>query len=178
MRRASLLEHAQRRLDAVVARWWREFQRSFPIIAAALSLVDVDCPLTLSFLLLCACVFVCDSSLSPSGIIMSHNFFAVHPRQAFQVASPLSYWRLFSHCLGHVSWQHLRGNMVSLLLVAPACERHYGSLQLSKIIACTAVACGLAHIALGPADTIQMGASGVVFCMILLNSLVSVRRAS
>jgi len=31
--------------------------------------------------------------------------------------SPLAYWRLFSHCLGHGSWDHLSHNLVNLLLV-------------------------------------------------------------
>ena len=33
---------------------------------------------------------------------------------------------------------------------------------------------GLAHMAFGPENAIQMGASGVVFCMILLSSLIQV----
>jgi len=109
-----------------------------------------------------------------SGVNFSKSFFSVHPRWAFRVSSPLSYFRLVSHCVGHGSWGHLSQNIVSLLLVAPACERHFGALQLGKIMFTTALASGLAHVALGPSNAVQFGASGLVFCCILLNSLIEV----
>ena len=94
--------------------------------------------------------------------------------------------------------EHLNGNMVNLLLVGPPCEREFGTHQLTKIFLWVAAASGLAHMVFGPANTLQLGASGkfarsesylskktqypmrpsltgVVFALILLSSLVSVR---
>lgn len=39
----------------------------------------------------------------------------------------------------------------------------------------TAVASAIAHIAMGPANAVQLGASGIVFMLILLNSLVEAK---
>ena len=54
----------------------------------------------------------------------------------------------------------------------PACERHFGALALLKIIFYVALASGVAHMFLGAHNTVQLGASGVVFSMIILNSLI------
>ena len=102
----------------------------------------------------------------------STNYFGVYKWQWFDFAAPLSYWRVFSHIFGHVSWSHLNGNVVNLLLVMPSCERHFGELTLSWIILYVAVASGVAHIFFGESSTVQLGASGVVFSMIILNSLI------
>jgi membrane associated rhomboid family serine protease len=49
--------------------------------------------------------------------------------------------------------------------VGPSCEREFGAFNLVKIMLWTALVSGLAHMLLGPANAIQLGASGVVFML-------------
>ena len=130
--------------------------------------VQVDSPLITAFVALC--VFV---HLLPGDGGGAPAFFSCPPWRAFDVRSPLAYLRLLSHAVGHGSVAHLRGNVVNLLLVGPACERAFGAVHLLKIMLWTAFASGVAHMALGKAGTAQLGASGVVFSLILLNSLLA-----
>lgn len=102
----------------------------------------------------------------------------VHPAQAWFVAYPRlgdahSYVGLFSHILGHASWEHLLGNFMLILLIGPILEERHGSMTLLFMILVTALMTGLATILFS--SGFVMGASGVVFMMILLASLANVR---
>lgn len=92
---------------------------------------------------------------------------------AFSVyRSPISFGffiRLFGHTLGHASWAHLSGNMMLFLLLGPILEEKYGSGRLLGMIAITAVVSGLANILFFP-HVVLLGASGIVFMMIILTS--------
>ena len=129
----------------------------------------------LSFAGACTCVHVLGAVLGFQRFETAY-FSIASDWGAFRPASPLSYFRLVSHIFGHVSWDHLNGNMVNLLLVGPACEREFGSFALGKIVWWTAICSGIAHMLFGAAHTAQLGASGVVFMLILLNSLLEVRQ--
>lgn len=91
-------------------------------------------------------------------------------------SDPLSYVRLFTHVLGHASWQHYAGNMLLFLLTGPLLEEKYGSKRLLQLIAITALATGLVHILLFP-NTGLLGASGIDFAFILLASITGSRRS-
>lgn len=82
---------------------------------------------------------------------------------------PLTYLRLFTHVLGHTGWSHYIGNMLLLLVIGPPLEEKYGSRTLLLGIFLTALLTGLAQILLFP-HTALLGASGVVFMMIVLTS--------
>jgi len=102
----------------------------------------------------------------------------VHPAQAWFVAYPRlgdihAYVGLFSHVLGHASWEHLLGNFMLILLIGPILEERHGSLTLLFMILVTALMTGLAALVFS--NGFVMGASGVVFMMILLASLANVR---
>lgn len=88
---------------------------------------------------------------------------------------PFMYVRLFTHVLGHASWQHYSGNMLLFLLIGPMLEEKYGSKSLLQLIAITALVTGLVHILLFP-DTGLLGASGIDFAFILLASITGSRR--
>ena len=60
-----------------------------------------------------------------------------------------------------------------LLLVGPPCEAAFGAVRLSRVW--VALASALSHAVLGWAGSVQLGASGVVFALILLNSLLQQR---
>eukprot|EP00617_Octactis_speculum_P020747 CAMPEP_0185757198 /NCGR_PEP_ID=MMETSP1174-20130828/15665_1 /TAXON_ID=35687 /ORGANISM="Dictyocha speculum, Strain CCMP1381" /LENGTH=143 /DNA_ID=CAMNT_0028436511 /DNA_START=176 /DNA_END=607 /DNA_ORIENTATION=+ len=65
--------------------------------------------------------------------------------------------------------------MVNMLLVGPPCEKEFGSRDLFKIMCYVAVSSAVAHMMFGAKFGWQLGASGVVFALILLNSLLSAR---
>jgi rhomboid protease GluP len=81
----------------------------------------------------------------------------------------LTYLRLFGHVLGHASWSHFSSNMVLFLVLGPMLEEKYGSRALIAMMAITAVVSGVAHLVLFP-GTALLGASGIVFMMIVLSS--------
>ena len=83
---------------------------------------------------------------------------------------PLFYIRLFGHVLGHGSWDHFLNNMLLLLVVGPPMEEKYGSLPLLKGILLTALISGILQCALFPHSAL-LGASGIVFMLIMLSSL-------
>ena len=86
----------------------------------------------------------------------------------------LGYVRLFGHVLGHADWQHFIGNMLLLLVVGPPLEEKYGSRALLAGIAVTAlVTGGLQCLLFG--QSVLLGASGVVFMLIMLSSFAGMR---
>ncbi|CAN5324007.1 hypothetical protein BH11MYX1_BH11MYX1_09520 [soil metagenome] len=84
-----------------------------------------------------------------------------------------SYVGLFTHILGHASWEHLISNFMLILLIGPILEERHGSFALLLMILGTALVTGLANLALG--SNMVLGASGVAFMMILLASMANVR---
>lgn len=84
-------------------------------------------------------------------------------------ASLLFYPRLFLHVLGHASFAHYAGNMALLLVLGPLVEQRYGPGRTLLMMAVTALVTGTAHLLLSP-GTVVLGASGVVFMLILLSA--------
>jgi GlpG protein len=82
--------------------------------------------------------------------------------------NPLTYLRLFFHVLGHADMDHLLGNVMMVLVIGPLLEEKYGSLNIIIMIVATALVTGIANIIFFPHAI--LGASGVVFAMILLAS--------
>lgn len=83
---------------------------------------------------------------------------------------PLFYVRLFGHVLGHADWDHFMGNMLLLLVIGPPMEEKYGSRPLLEAIVLTAVISGVLQCLLFP-HVALLGASGIVFMLIMLSSL-------
>lgn len=86
----------------------------------------------------------------------------------------LFYPRLLLHVLGHANWQHFFGNMLLLLVVGPPLEERYGSVPLLLGILATALLTGLLQCLLFPTSAL-LGASGVVFFLIMLSSFAGMR---
>lgn len=82
---------------------------------------------------------------------------------------PLAYVRLFGHVLGHANLQHYIGNMTLILVLGPMLEEKYGSKNLLLAIAITAAVSALVHGLVS--EGALLGASGIVFMMIMLSSL-------
>lgn len=86
----------------------------------------------------------------------------------------LFFIRLIGHVFGHANFQHYLGNIMMVLLLGPVLEEKYGSTKLALIMAVTAVITGVVHILL-TTNTILLGASGIVFMMVMLTSYVSIK---
>ena len=90
------------------------------------------------------------------------------------LADPLTYVRFFGHVLGHSGYDHYMGNMLLLLLVGPGLEEKYGSGTMVWTIAVTALVTGLVQFIFFPHSAL-LGASGIVFMMIVLSSFTESR---
>lgn len=99
------------------------------------------------------------------------KFFSVY---GLSLGDPFWYIRLFGHVLGHAGWEHYMGNMVLLLVVGPPLEEKYGSWNMLWCILFTALVSGIVHCIWDP-NTMLLGASGVVFMLIMLSSLAGMR---
>ena len=91
--------------------------------------------------------------------------------------SPISVFsvlRLFLHVLGHSSIAHYTGNMMLFILLGPMIEEKYGSLNFLEMIAIVAAVSGIINIIFFP-GTALLGASGVVFMMMILVSASDLR---
>ena len=87
---------------------------------------------------------------------------------------PLTWLRLFTHMLGHIGYQHFIGNMLMFLVVGPPMEEKYGSKKLLLGILVTAAITGIVEMVFFPGYAL-MGASGIVFMLIVLSSLSGMR---
>jgi membrane associated rhomboid family serine protease len=99
------------------------------------------------------------------------RWFAVSGRGSFNPASFRCWITLVTHVAGHADWDHLGSNFMVILLIGPILEEHYGSFHLLIMILVTALVTGLFNILFF--TTGLMGASGVVFMMILLASFTN-----
>ena len=88
--------------------------------------------------------------------------------------SPLALVRFVGHVLGHADFSHFLGNMLLLLVVRPPLEEKYGSRALLLAIFFTALISGVLQFMLFP-HTALLGASGIVFMLIMLSSLAGMR---
>ena len=98
-------------------------------------------------------------------------FFSVYRSS---MASPMYYIRLIGHVFGHSGWEHFSGNIITLLLIGPLLEEKYGSMNIGILLIVTAVLTGIVNILFFP-GTALLGASGIVFALIMLTSLSSMR---
>ena len=126
--------------------------------------ITYNAPVVLTFTIAAVMAFLL-CQIAPS----LQPWFATSPR----LGETQSYVGLVSHILGHASWEHLIGNFMLILLIGPILEERHGSLSLLVMILLTAVVTGLVNLALS--DHGLVGASGVVFMMILLASIANVR---
>ena len=130
--------------------------------------IDYNAPVVLTFTILSCVILIINQFLA--GLITP--FVSVGPSMNF--LNILDYFRLFTHVIGHANWEHLIGNFTFILLLGPILEEKYTSRSLLKMIVFTALVTGLLNILLF--NNGLMGASGIVFMMILLSSFVNLRQ--
>lgn len=131
--------------------------------------ISYNAPVTLTFALVATLVLLVDG-ITGAGITAA--FFAVGGTMDF--ADPVDYITLLTHVIGHANWTHLVSNFAFILLLGPILEEKYGSTGLLFMMAVTALVTGVLNIVFF--STGLLGASGVVFMMILLVSFTNFRK--
>jgi len=130
--------------------------------------IQYNAPVTLTFALVS--LFVLGIS-AVSGGNPNMLLFSVY-RSA--LSDPLSYVRVFTHVIGHAGIDHYFSNFMLILLLGPIVEEKYGSGRILIMMAFTALITGVIHVLLFP-GVMLLGASGIVFMLIILSSFVNLR---
>lgn len=130
--------------------------------------LQYNSPVVLSFALISLAALLLNRLTG--GWTNSHLFSVYHS----SLAAPLTYPRFFLHVLGHASYAHYIGNMMMILVIGPPLEEKYGSRSLLYAILITALVAGVVQWSFFP-GTALLGASGIVFMMIVMSSLAGMR---
>jgi membrane associated rhomboid family serine protease len=130
--------------------------------------IKYNAPTVLTFTFLSALVLLLNQTVAPSLI---RAWFAVPGRGGFSPSSIRNWITLLTHVMGHADWNHLISNFAFILLIGPILEESYGSLSLLVMILITALVTGALNVLLF--SSFLLGASGVVFMMILLASFTN-----
>jgi len=129
--------------------------------------IRYNAPVILTFTLLATAVLVVDQLV---GGTVERYF--VSPA-SLSGADFLDYVRLFTYVLGHRSWLHLMSNFAFVLLIGPVLEEKYRSGPVLVMLVITALATAILNVLLF--KTALLGASGIVFMLILLSSFTNIR---
>jgi len=133
--------------------------------------IKYNAPAVLTFTIICAAVLLLSKTLIPG---LTDNLFMVPGKGSFQLRNPLHIITIVTHVIGHADWSHLISNFTLILLIGPMLEESYGSKRLFFMMLITAVVTGILNVLLFPSSL--LGASGVVFMMILLSSFTNFSR--
>ncbi len=126
--------------------------------------ITYNAKFTLTFCLICVVLLNIDQF--SAGAI--NSAFGLTPYFKF-----LEFYRLFTYVLCHGSYEHLLGNLLFLIILGPILEEKYGSKILFIMSVITAVFTGLVNLIFF--DNGIIGASGIVFMLIILSSIVNLR---
>ena len=130
--------------------------------------IKYNSPVVLTFALLSLCVLGLDYITDG---VTTVKLFCVYRSSLGDI---LTYPRFFLHVLGHSSLSHYMSNILLMLVIGPALEDKMGSRPLLISIIITAFATGLVQFIFFP-GTALLGASGIVFMMIVMLSMTGLR---
>jgi membrane associated rhomboid family serine protease len=128
-------------------------------------MIQYNAPVVLTFALLSLLATVLGMV---SGSAVTQLLFCVYRSP---ITDPLTWVRLFTYVLGHADLSHYVNNMMLFLLLGPIIEEKYGSLPLLGMMASTALITAGVNLLLFPNNAL-LGASGLVFMLIVLSSIV------
>lgn len=130
--------------------------------------VSFNSPAILGFAVICLLALLLDQITNG---ITNKLFFSVYRSS---LLDPLTYIRFIGHMFGHAGWEHFLGNITLILVVGPLLEEKYGFSNMIFVILTIGVVTGIVNYLFFPYVRL-MGASGVVFALILLSSLTSIQ---
>ena len=128
--------------------------------------ITFNAPAILTFCFLCVGVHILND-----GIGLFTDSFILKPYWEFSEFG--WYFRLFSNTLGHANAEHLIGNLMYILLLGPLVEEKYGTKKMILLLVATALICSFIHLTFS--NYSLLGASGIVFMLILIASLVNIK---
>ncbi|MDR0403039.1 MAG: rhomboid family intramembrane serine protease [Treponema sp.] len=130
-----------------------------------------NAPAVLTFAVASALVLLLSTTLIRG---LTVNWFMVPGRGGFRPGDPRCWISLVSHVIGHADWNHLFSNFSFILLLGPILEESYGSVSLLVMMVLTALVTGILNVLIFSSPL--LGASGIVFMMILLASFTNFSR--
>ena len=128
-------------------------------------------PVILGFTIICFLVLILDSITSHASTNL------IFSEYHSSLLNPMTYIRFVGHIFGHAGWDHFMGNIMLILVVGPLLEEKYGSSNMLFVILATALVTGVVNFVFFPRVQL-LGASGVVFALILLSSFTSLKEGS
>ncbi len=128
--------------------------------------IRYNAPVILTFTLLSTGILIINQVVGG----FTEAFFVSYPTFS---GSILDFLRLFTHVAGHRNWLHLMSNFSFILLIGPVLEEKHRSGALLVMLMMTALVTGILNIIFF--STGLMGASGIVFMLILLSSFTNIR---
>jgi membrane associated rhomboid family serine protease len=126
--------------------------------------IKYNSPVILTYALLCTVVLVLSLTFGKQSSFQ--HLFVLH--NEFNFGNLVDYFTLFSYTLGHADWGHLIGNFSLILVVGPMLEEKYGSKNLLSMMLVTAIVSAVFNLIFMNSNV--LGASGIVFMLILLSS--------
>lgn len=145
------------------------FEEVLKTLQGELKLFVIDSPFILGTMGVCIVVQVVTDRIYAE---FTQQYFALWPWAYTSFLNPMTYVRIFTQVIGHGGWDHLVGNLTTLILVGPPCEEHFGTWKLFLCVVIMAIATSFFHYLFAPAHAMQLGASGMVFELIVLHSLI------
>ena len=128
--------------------------------------ISFNAPAILTFALACVVVQVLN--------MLTHGASnrALFSTYRSSLLNPLTWVRCVTHVLGHADWSHLLNNMMLLLVLGPMLEEKYGTKNIIFVMLATAITTAVVIMIFFP-NVALLGASGIVFAMVLLSSITS-----
>lgn len=155
--------------------WRHETSGHYPQVTQAQNSlpmkIQYNSPVILTFSLLAVVIQLLNLLFFPN---LTYKYFLI--RSTMSLLNPLDYFRLVSHVLGHASWSHLFSNLTYILLLGPILEEKYGSQSLFFMMFLTALSTGVLNVWFFSSGL--LGASGIVFMLIILASITDIREGT
>jgi membrane associated rhomboid family serine protease len=133
--------------------------------------IKYNAPTVLTFAFVSAAALLLNQTILRG---LTPTWFMVSGRGGFHSGSLRSWVTLFTHVIGHADITHFLSNFSFILLIGPILEENYGSRILLLMIAVTALVTGALNTIFFSSSL--LGASGVVFMMILLASFTNFKK--
>jgi len=130
--------------------------------------IDLNSPVILWLTIIALTVLILNI-VTPINMV---TLFGVHKTRWID---PMQYVRLFTYVFVHAGIEHYVGNFMMILAIGPMVEEKYGSDRLILIIVITTLVTGLIKVFFFP-GTVAVGASGIVFMLILMASFTNIRQ--
>ncbi|MDR2742141.1 MAG: rhomboid family intramembrane serine protease [Treponema sp.] len=130
--------------------------------------IKYNAPTVLTFTFVSAAALVLNQTILRG---LTQTWFMVPGRGGFHFGSVRNWVTLFTHVMGHADINHFLSNFSFILLIGPILEATYGSRSLLLMIAVTALVTGVLNTLFF--SSFLLGASGVVFMLILLASFTN-----